>query len=206
VNMSKAMRMRMNIRMMRQGLLAPRRGEEGIALITTLMILLIMTVLGVGAVATTALENRIAGFQRTGESANSAAEACVGTSANIIKQTIAAGNVVPPAFYATANDPVPALAAPTLGSEIQSATPNDPDTTSGVGAAGPDYSQVINGYNVLGDIDFLYRQQMPAMPGIYVYVYRIDCRATVPAPAIGSESHVVAIYACANDFVTCKSL
>ena len=93
MNMSKAMRMSANTRMMRQGLLAPRRGEEGIALVTTLVILLIMTVLGVGAVATTALENRIAGFQRTGESANSAAEACVGTSANIIKQTIAAGNV-----------------------------------------------------------------------------------------------------------------
>ena len=84
MNMSKAMRMRMNIRMMRQGILAPRRGEEGVALITTLVILLIMTVLGVGAVATTALENRIAGFQRTGASANCGAEACVGTSANFI--------------------------------------------------------------------------------------------------------------------------
>lgn len=206
MNMSKAMRMRMNTRMMRQGLLAPRRGEEGIALVTTLVILFIMTVLGVGAVATTALENRIAGFQRTGEQANSAAEACVGTSMNIIKQTIAAANVVPPAFYATANDPVPSLAAPTLGSEISSATPNDPDTTSGVGAAGPDYSQLINGYNVVGDIDHLYKQQMPGTNNMFIYVYRIDCRATVPAPAIGSESHVVAIYACANDLVTCKSL
>jgi Tfp pilus assembly protein PilX len=196
VNMSKAMRMRMNTRMMRQGLLAPRRGEEGIALVTTLVLLFIMTVLGVGAVATTALENRIAGFQRTGEQANSAAEACVGTSMNIIKQTIAAANVVPPAFYATANDPVPSLAAPTLGSEISSATPNDPDTTSGIGAAGPDYSQQINGYNVVGDIDHLYKNLMAGSQDMFAYVYRIDCRATLPAPAVGSESHVVAIYAC----------
>ncbi len=73
---------------MRQDLVVPQRGEEGIALVTTLVILLIMTVLGVGAVAVTALENRIAGFQRTGESATSAAESCVGTSVNIIQQTI----------------------------------------------------------------------------------------------------------------------
>ena len=105
MNMSKAMRMSANTRMMRQGLLAPRLGEEGIALVTTLVILLIMTVLGVGAVATTALENRIAGFQRTGESANSAAESCVGTSANIIQQTIAASNVVPPAFVCDGERP-----------------------------------------------------------------------------------------------------
>jgi Tfp pilus assembly protein PilX len=204
--MSKAMRMSANTRMMRQGLLAPRLGEEGIALVTTLVILLIMTVLGVGAVATTALENRIAGFQRTGESANSAAEACVGTSANIIKQTIAAGNVVPPAFYATANDPVPSLAAPTLASEISTMTPNDPDTTAGIGAAGPDYSQQINGYNVVGDIDHLYKNLMFGESNTYVFVYRIDCRATLPA--VGSESHVVAIYACSMVLGsgTCKSL
>jgi Tfp pilus assembly protein PilX len=206
VNMSKAMRMSANTRMMRQGLLAPRLGEEGIALVTTLVILLIMTVLGVGAVATTALEHRIAGFQRTGESANSAAEACVGTSANIIKQTIAAGNVVPPAFYATANDPVPSLAAPTLASEISTMTPNDPDTTAGIGAAGPDYSQQINGYTVVGDIDHLYKNLMAGEANTYVFAYRIDCRATLPA--VGSESHVVVIYACSMILGsgTCKSL
>ena len=76
------MRVRTSIPMMRQGLAAPQRGEEGIVLITTMVILFIMTVLGVGAVAVTALENRIAGFQRTGESSTSAAESCVGTSVN----------------------------------------------------------------------------------------------------------------------------
>ena len=206
MNMSKAMRMSANTRMMRQGLLAPRRGEEGIALVTTLVILLIMTVLGVGAVATTALENRIAGFQRTGESANSAAEACVGTSANIIKQTITSGMIVPPAFSATANDPVPSLAAPTLAGEIGGTTVNDPDTTSGIGAAGPDYSQQINGYNVVGDIDYLYKNLVAGTSNTYAFVYRIDCRATLPA--VGAESHVVAIYACSMVLSsgTCKTL
>jgi len=191
---------------MRQDPVALYRGEEGIALITTLVILLIMTVLGVGAVATTALENRIAGFQRTTESSNNAAEACVETSANIITQTITAGMVVPPAFSATANDPVPSLAAPTLAGEIGGTTVNDPDTTSGIGAAGPDYSQQINGYSVLGDIDHLYKNLMAGTADTYVFVYRIDCRATLPA--VGSESHVVAIYACSMTLAggICKTL
>ena len=200
-----------NTRMVRHGFLGPRQGEEGVALITTLVVLLIMTVLGVGAVATTALENRIAGFQRTGETSTSAAEACVGTSANIIKQTITANNIVPPAFYATANDPVPALAAPTLGNEIGGTIVNDPDTTSGVGAAGPDYSQQVNGYTVLGDIDFLYRNQVSGEDAsgnagmiMTTWVYRIDCRATLSAA--GSEGHVVAIYACVLNSGVCKTI
>ena len=197
----------MSVRAMRQDPVALHRGEEGIALITTLIILLIMTVLGLGAVATTALENRIAGFQRTSETAVSAAEACVGTSVNIIKQTILAGNIVPPAFYATANDPVPSAAAPTLAAEISGMTVNDPDTTTGVGASGPDYSQQVNGYNVVGDLDFLYRNYVPGMgsgTNMYTWVYRIDCRATLPT--VGNESHVVAIYACLMDGTTCKTI
>jgi hypothetical protein len=201
--MNKAMRMSANTRMMQQGFLVPRQGEEGIALITTMVILVIMTVLGLGAVATTALENRIAGFQRTNETAVSAAEACVGTSLNMIKQTIAAG-AVPPAYYATANDPVPSAAAPSLTGELTGMTVNDPDTTSGIGAAGPDYSQQINGYNVVGDIDHVYKNLMAGTANTYVYVYRIDCRATLPT--VGTESHVVAIYACRNDFSTCQTL
>ena len=65
--MRKGMRMTTSMRMMQQNPVEPQLGEEGIALITTLMILFIMTVLGMGGVAVTALENRIAGFQRTGD-------------------------------------------------------------------------------------------------------------------------------------------
>jgi Tfp pilus assembly protein PilX len=193
--------------MMWQDLVAPQRGEEGIALVTTLVILLIMTVLGVGAVATTALESRIAGFQRTSESAASAAEACLGTSVNIIKQTITAGNTVPPAFYATANDPVPALAAPTLGQEISGGVANDPDMPS----TAPDYRQQINGYDVRGDIDFLYQvsklgeNQIDDGGGVIPqnFTYRIDCRATLTA--VGTESRVVAIYNCLMNGAICKA-
>ena len=193
---------------MRQGLVTPQRGEKGIALVTTLVILLIMTVLGVGAVAVTALENRMAGFQRTGESATSAAESCIGTSANIIQQTLATSNLTVPAGLVSATGPVLSsaeVAIPSLSSEI-SGSANDPDLVTG----GPDYSQQINGYTVLGDIDLLYVVQKAGTGagggGGYEgagggnvsagtdRVYRIDCRATLAA--VGAESRVVAIYAC----------
>ncbi len=206
--------MRASMRMMRQDLVVPQLGEEGIALITTLVILLIMTVLGVGAVAVTALENRIAGFQRTGESATSAAESCVGTSVNIIQQTLATSNLTVPAAFVSAAGPVltaaEVAANPSLSMEISGSSVNDPDLVTGVGAAGPDYSLQINGYAILGDIDFLYLVQKAGSgaggaggyegtggggtSGGVDMLYRIDCRATLTA--VGAESRVVAVYAC----------
>ena len=206
--------MRTKIRMMRQDLVALQRGEEGIALVTTLVILLMMTVLGVGAVAVTALENRIAGFQRTGESATSAAESCVGTSVNIIQQTLASSNLTVPAVFVSAAGPVLTSAEvavnPTLSMEISGQSDNHTDMVTGAGVTGPDYSLQINGYSVLGDIDRLYLigkagsgMQFAAgyegagsgtAGGGADIVYRIDCRATLTAA--GTESRVVAIYAC----------
>jgi len=212
--MRKGMRMRTSMRMMRQDLVVPQGGEEGIALVTTLVILLIMTVMGVGAVAVTALENRIAGFQRTGESATSAAESCVGTSVNIIQQTLATSSLTVPAAFVSAAGPIltaaEVAANPSLSMEISGSSVNDPDLVTGAGAAGPDYSLQINGYTVLGDIDFLYNvpkagsggeggsgyegSGSSGAAGGVDMVYRVDCRATLTA--VGAESRVVAVYAC----------
>jgi Tfp pilus assembly protein PilX len=208
------MRTSKGIGMMRQDSVVLHRGDEGIALITTLVILLIMTVLGIGAVAVTGLENRIAGFQRTGETATSAAESCVGTSVNIIQQTLAASTLTVPAAFVSATGPVLNTAEvavnPTLSMEISGSSDNDTDVVTGVGAAGPDYSLQINGYTVLGDIDRLYLMPKSGSGMQFAagyegtgsgtagggadVVYRIDCRATVTGA--GTESRVVAIYSC----------
>lgn len=200
--------------MMRQAPVVPHRGDEGIALITTLVILLIMTVLGVGAVVVTGLENRIAGFQRTGETATSAAESCIGTSVNIIQQTLATSTLTVPAAFVSATGPVLNTAEvavnPTLSMEISGSSDNDTDVVTGVGAAGPDYSLQINGYTVLGDIDRLYLMPKSGSGMQFAagyegagsgtagggadVVYRIDCLATLPT--VGTESRVVAIYSC----------
>ena len=199
---------------MRQNPVVLNRGDEGIALVTTLVILLIMTVLGVGAVAVTALENRIAGFQRTGESATSAAESCVGTSVNIIQQTLATSTLTVPVAFVSAAGPVltaaEVAANPSLSMEISGSSDNDTDQMAGVGPTGPDYSLQINGYTVLGDIDRLYLMgkagsgmQFAAgyegagsgtAGGGADIVYRIDCTATLAAT--GTQSRVVATYAC----------
>jgi type IV pilus assembly PilX-like protein len=210
--------------MIQQGLVAPRRSEEGIALITTLVILLIMTVLGVGAVAVTALENRIAGFQRTGESSTSAAESCVGTSVNIIQQTLATSTLTVPVAFVSAAGPVlnsaEVAANPSLSMEIAGISVNDPDLVTGTGATGPDYSLLINGYSVLGDIDFLYLvpRAGSGAAGAGGYegtggsgaaggvdrLYRVDCRATLAA--VGTESRVMVVYACTLNGVCEKKI
>jgi Tfp pilus assembly protein PilX len=213
--------------MIRQNLNVSHRGEEGIALVTTLVILLIMTVLGMGAVAVTALENRIAGFQRTGESATSAAESCLGTSVNIIQQTIAIASV-PVAFVstsATSADGLPVRkdaetgANPTLTQEILGQADSHSDVVTGSGTSnGPDYLQQVNGYTVLGDIDRLYVQAkagsglqfasgyegvgMGSASGGVDVIYRVDCRAQLVAT--GTESHIVGIYACTLTGETCQ--
>jgi len=196
------------------------KAEEGVALLTTLMIMLILTVLGLGAVAVTALENRVAGFQRTGESAASAAEACIGTSVNIIQQTLANAGVL--GTFVTATGPVPTgaetAANPSLTMEIMGQSDNHADTVTGVGAMGPDYVQTVNGYSVMGDIDRLYIQAKAgsgmqfaagyegtgsgSASGGADVIYRVDCRATLTAT--GTESRVVGVYACTLNGETCQ--
>ena len=119
-----------------------------------------------------------------------------------------------PAAWVSATGPVLNTAEvavnPTLSMEISGSSDNDTDVVTGVGAAGPDYSLQINGYTVLGDIDRLYlmgkagagMQFAAGYEGVGSgtagggadIVYRIDCLARLQA--VGTESRVVAIYAC----------
>ena len=74
--------------------------EKGIALVTVMLIMVIMAVIGIAAITVTSLENRMAGFQRSGEAAATAAESCIGTGVNLIQQTIDQGQV-PAQFLST---------------------------------------------------------------------------------------------------------
>lgn len=79
--------------------------QKGMALVTAMVVMVIMAVIGIAALTVTGLENRMAGFQRTGEAAATAAESCIGTGVNIIQQTIDQGGV-PNQFLSPAG-PVP---------------------------------------------------------------------------------------------------
>ena len=196
------------------------KGEQGLAFLIVMILLLILTILGVAAMTVTGLENRIAGFQRTTETAADAAESCVGTSVKIIQQTIEAGAV--PAAVVTATGPVPTgaetAANPSLTMEIMGQSDNHADTVTGAGAMGPDYDQTVNGYSVKGDIDRLYIQAKAgsgmqfaagyegvgsgSASGGADVLYRVDCRATLTAT--GTESRIVGVYACTLNGDSCQ--
>ena len=175
-------------------------GQRGIALLTVMMLMLIMTVIGVAAITVTGLENRMAGFTRTGESAATAADSCMGVGANVIRQVLAPTNVgtgaVPLAYLSTVGGPVPATNSVILFQEIygkdaaEVSTKNSPDTAAGV----PNLVLTVNGFTVNGDIDFLYNENTAGTGKSSTNVYRINCVAT--NVATGTSSSVTAVYGC----------
>jgi Tfp pilus assembly protein PilX len=194
-------------------------GEQGIALLTVMLLLVIMTALGIAAITATGLENRMAGFGTSMEGAAIAAESCLGTSVNILQQTLDAGDL--PSTFSPS--PVPAASVtgpPTLAAEIRGevGAEADPDEPTGAGAAGPDIVLSIPPYSVNGDIDRLYAKiksgsglqfagaydgtgAAAASGGVDIF-YRINCQAS--NVATGTVSPVTAIYACTLNGESCQ--
>lgn len=198
------------------GLLSSVRGEQGVAMLTVLMVMLMMTVLGISALTVSGLENNIAGLQRTTESAAQAAESGLGTSANVLLQTLLPenGNLIPDALVATIpldkTRPVPVGNKTVFEGEIIGNPENLNDVPIGSGAA-PNIWMMVGTYAVACDVDRLYvkmkagsgQQQFAAYDGAGVgagaggidVFYKIDCVGS--NTATGTESRVSAIYACA---------
>jgi Tfp pilus assembly protein PilX len=192
--------------------------ERGMAMLTVVMVLLMLTVLGIAAITASSLENNMAGLQRTVESAGQAAESCLGTGANVILQTLLPENgaAIPAILVAPAGPVVATNNNPTLlGNEIMGNPENNIDVAVGVGptglAAAPNIQMTVGPYNVVGDIDRLYiklragsgQQQFAAYDGTGVgagsngsdVYFRITCIAT--NTATGTENRVSSLYACA---------
>lgn len=183
--------------------------ERGIALLTVMLVILLLTVLGLAAITITGLENRMAGFFRTSEAAAAAAQSCEGAAANIIQQTIMPPGQLPATFLSPAG-PVPAANGPTLQSEITGATlPSPPAPSAGlpsennadVAAPNPLPNLILTlngGFTVYGDIDRLYIHNKPGMDpskeGGQEILYRITCMAT--NAATGANSTVTSVYGC----------
>lgn len=197
-------------------LLKPVSNQKGLAFLTVLMLLLLLTVLGIGAITVTGFDNRIAGLVRTTESAAAAAESCLGTGVNVIQQTMDQGQVPTEVLTsATPAGPVPSGNKATLEQEIMGQSDNNPDTTS---SNPPNLQLSVGGFSVTGDIDRLYakpkagsgQQQNAAYDGIGVgggaggidIMYRVDCVAT--NSATGTTSRVTGIYACAMTGEMCQ--
>lgn len=189
--------------------------EEGLALLTIMLLMVIMTVLGIAAVTVTSLENRMAGYTRTGQAGAGAAEACLNSAVQIIQQTISAG-VLPAAVEdnATPPGPVPAANAATLQAEIMGQSNNNPDDPS----VSPNTVTNVNTFTVRGDIDRLYASPKPggslqfaggyegtaggAAGGGVDIMYRINCIAS--NTALGTTARITAVYACTTTGDSCQ--
>ncbi|TKB73927.1 MAG: hypothetical protein E8D46_08585 [Nitrospira sp.] len=181
-------------------------GQDGVALLTVMMIMLILTLLGISALTTTGLENRMAGFTQTGEAAATAADSCLGVGANLIRQALIPVNsaAIPPAFLANAvpPGPVPVANAVILNNEIYGRNPGtlvSTENSTDDATVAPNLVLVVNGFAVNGDIDRLYRDNAIGMgttaAGQSVTInYRINCVATNVAS--GATSSVTAVFAC----------
>lgn len=188
--------------------------ERGMAFLTVVMVLLMLTVLGIAAITVSGLENNMAGLQRTMEASANAAESCLGTGANIIQQVFLPenGSQVPAVLLDNNSPPgpVPNGNKTVLENELIGSPENNTDFPIGSGAA-PNLRMTVAPYDVAGDIDRLYvkmragsgQQQFSAYEGTGVGAgangvdayFRISCVAT--NTATGTESKVSAIYACA---------
>ena len=198
------------------------KNEQGIAMLTVMLAMLMMTVLGIAAITVTGLENRMAGSMTSMEGATAAAESCAGIGVNIIQQTIdpygGAGSL-PAAFLSNATPvagPVPQTNATLLTQEIMGSSDNNSDFPDGTGSA-PNFDQTIGAFRVYGDIDRLYikgsagsgMQQFAGYEGTgssavgssNIY-YRIDCVAR--NAATGTSARVTAVYACTTTGESCQ--
>ena len=181
--------------------------EEGIALITVLLLLVVMTVVGIASLTVTGMENRMSGFTRSGESAGTAAEACLDSGMQIIQQTldVSAGGALPLAFRecppnaAPDCGPIPGAAYAGLNSELLGSDNNNPDTPNTVPS---DLVLGMNNFTVNGDVDRLYVEPKPGTSqafdepasGSAEIIYRVDCIAN--NTATGTTSRITGVYAC----------
>jgi Tfp pilus assembly protein PilX len=198
----------------RRGALVSLNDPRGMAMLTVMMVLLMLTVLGIAAITASGLGNNMAGLQRTMEASANAAESCLGTGVNIIQHVLLAenGRQIPSALLSsTTGGPVPSGNKAVLESEISGNSQNNTDVPIGSGSIvpAPNLQMTVGPYAVAGDIDFLYVKQRAGSGQMQFSgyegagagggndvdaFYRLTCVAT--NVATGTESQVSAIYAC----------
>ena len=198
-----------------------RENQQGIALLSIVMLMLILTVLGIGAMTITGLENRVAGFASSMEASSAAADSCIATGVKVIQQVLDVSNAtsLPTTLLnnQTPPGPVPSTNKAQLELEINgdptavADAPIGPPFPAGIIAAVPNLViPSVGAYSVVGDIDFLYRKQRAgsgqqfgaAYDGTAVgggaggvdMFYSVDCVAT--NTATGMSSRIAAIYSC----------
>src|SRR5713226_9733010 len=81
---------------------SPLRNEDGVAMLTILMLTVILTVIGIAAISTTSQDLKVAGGEKLRATGVNAAEACMSSAVQIIQQTLQNG-AVPTTLLGAAN-------------------------------------------------------------------------------------------------------
>jgi len=208
------------------------RREDGVAMLTVLMLTIILTVIGIAAITTTSLDMRMAGSERMRENSLSAAEACMSSGVQIIQQTLAVAQLPPTLTAAGANPAVTNAGDPSSPKVIQVANPLQTEIMGGSdqnadtadpSAAGKAPNAVLSIpstanplFRVYMDIDRLYirskaggaMQFANASSGTggaasLEILYRIDCYA-VNVGGTSTAGRISGVYACVATGDSCQ--
>ena len=200
--------------------------EDGIAMLTVLMLTLILTVIGVAAITSTSLDIKMAGGERVRESTLNAAEACMSSGVQIIQQTLANGAVPSTLTGVGANPSITlplgtALGQNPLQAEIMGQSDGNSDSADPTVASTRNAVLTISNYTVNMDIDRLYARPKSgsglqfaagyqgtgagAAGGGIEILYRIDCYANSTAGGMAQAAgHVTGVYSCVSTGESCQ--
>jgi hypothetical protein len=187
--------------------------EDGIAMLTILMLTVILTVIGIAAITTTTMDLKLAGGERLREGSINTAEACLSTSVQIIQQTLT-NSAVPASILGVAN---PAILQTPLESEIMGLPGFEqlPDTADWQVPMPPraHNAQIqIGGFTVNIDIDRLFARPKPggslafaagyeSTGGGVEILYRISCYSF---GGLNTHGQVTGVYACVATGESCQ--
>jgi Tfp pilus assembly protein PilX len=190
--------------------------EDGIAMLTILMLTVILTVIGIAAITTTTMDLKSAGGERMRELSINTAEACLSSAVQIIQQTLT-NSAIPTTVLAAAN---PTITQFPLQSEIMGVPGfvqlNDTADSQVVGFT-PNATLTIAGFGVNVDIDQLFVRPKAggsltfaagyegigagAASGGVEVLYRINCFS---AGGVQTFGHVTGVYACVASGESCQ--
>jgi Tfp pilus assembly protein PilX len=192
--------------------------QDGVAMLTVLMLTIILTVIGIAAITTTSLDIRMAGGERLRESSVNAAEACMSSGVQLIQQTLASA-AIPAALLTAGNNP--SVTQNPLQAEIMGQSDENPDNADpNAGVAAPNAVLTLTPFTVNMDIDRLYAKAKAggslqfaagyegtaggaAGGGIEIF-YRIDCYARNTTGTTQVFGKVTGVYACVATGETCQ--
>lgn len=192
--------------------------QDGVAMLTVLMLTIILTVIGIAAITTTSLDIKMAGGERLREGSVNAAESCMSSAVQIIQQTLQSA-AVPSALTAAGANPV--ITVSPLQSEIIGSSDGNPDSADpNVSGNAPNAVLTISPYTVNVDIDRLYAKPKAggslqfaggyegtaggAAGGGIEILYRVDCYARVTSGSAPISGRITGVYACVATGDTCQ--